>query len=73
MLAVVVVLWPLRKNVLLLFLGAAVLTTALEFVTGFVLEKFFHDKWWDYSNMPFNIKGYVCLKFSILWVLPPPL
>ncbi len=69
MLAVVVVLWPLRKNVLLLFLGAAVLTTALEFITGLVLEKFFHDKWWDYSNMPFNIKGYVCLKFSILWGL----
>lgn len=69
MLIVVLCLWNLRNNLLLLFLGSAGLTTALEFLTGFVLEKFFHDKWWDYSDMPFNIKGYVCLKFTVLWGL----
>ena len=69
MLIVVLCLWSLRDRPLLLFLGSALLTTALEFVTGFVLERFFHDKWWDYSDMPFNIKGYVCLKFTILWGL----
>ena len=66
MLIVVLCLWSLRDRPLLLFLGSALLTTALEFVTGFVLEKFFHDKWWDYSDMPFNIKGYVCLKFTVV-------
>ena len=45
------------------------LTTVLEFLTGFILEKVFHNKWWDYSDKPFNIMGYVCLKFSILWGL----
>lgn len=69
MLIVVLCLWSLRDKPFLLFLGSAALTTALEFVTGFVLERFFHDKWWDYSDMPFNIKGYVCLKFTILWGL----
>ena len=69
MLIVVLCLWNLRDRPLLLFLGSALLTTALEFVTGFVLERFFRDKWWDYSDMPFNIKGYVCLKFTILWGL----
>lgn len=69
MLIVVLCLWNLRDRPLLLFLGSALLTTALEFVTGFVLERFFHDKWWDYSDMPFNIRGYVCLKFTILWGL----
>ena len=69
MLIVVLCLWNLRDRPLLLFVGSALLTTALEFVTGFVLERFFHDKWWDYSDMPFNIKGYVCLKFTILWGL----
>ena len=69
MLIVVLCLWNLRDRPLLLFLGSALLTTTLEFVTGFVLERFFHDKWWDYSDMPFNIKGYVCLKFTILWGL----
>lgn len=69
MLIVVTGLWGLKGNLILLFLGSAALTTALEFVTGFVLEKFFHDKWWDYSDMPFNIKGYICLKFTVLWGL----
>lgn len=66
---VVAILTPLKENLLILFLGSVILTTILEFVTGYILEKIFHNKWWDYSNNPFNIKGYICLKFSILWGL----
>lgn len=62
-------LTPLRNKVFLLFLGAVFLTSLLEFLTGFLLEKFFHDKWWDYSELPFNIKGYIALPFSIAWGL----
>ena len=32
-----------------------------------MLERFFHNKWWDYSSRRFNLKGYICLEFSILW------
>lgn len=66
---VVAVLTPLKENLFILFVGSLLLTSALEFVTGFLLEKVFHNKWWDYSDKPFNIKGYVCLKFSIYWGL----
>lgn len=66
---VVAALTPLKNNLFLLFAGSFFLTSALEFLTGFLLEKVFHNKWWDYSNIPFNIKGYVCLKFSIYWGL----
>ncbi|MBO5371854.1 MAG: hypothetical protein J6A75_03935 [Lachnospiraceae bacterium] len=66
-LIVVAVLTPLKNNFILLFLGSMVLTSLLEFLTGLILEKLFSQKWWDYSDMPFNIKGYVCLKFSIYW------
>ena len=59
----------LVDNFILLFLGSFLLTTILEFITGFILEKVFHDKWWDYTDLPFNIKGYVCLSFSIAWGL----
>lgn len=62
-------LGPLGENPLLLFAGAVVLTTALEGITGLLLEKLFHQRWWDYSNVPFNLGGYVCLKFSLLWGL----
>lgn len=51
----------------LLFLGGAFLATLLELITGFVLEKAFKTKWWDYSKEHFNLKGYVCLKFTIIW------
>lgn len=69
MIIVIVGLTPLMHNKVILFLGAILLTSALEFVTGFALEKIFHGKWWDYSKMPFNLRGYICLKFSIMWGL----
>lgn len=49
--------------------GFFLLTSILEYITGFILEKVFHNKWWDYSNKPFNLHGYICLKFSIYWGL----
>ena len=62
-------LTPFVDNFFLLFLFSMVLTSALEFLTGWVLEKLFNTKWWDYTDVPFNIKGYICLKFSIIWGL----
>ena len=66
---VVAILTPLKENLLILFAGSFLLTSVLEYITGYILEKVFHNKWWDYSDKPFNIKGYVCLKFSIYWGL----
>ena len=64
---VLVILTPFKANPFILFFCSVGLTTLLELVTGFVLEKFFHTKWWDYSNRKFNFKGYICVKFSIIW------
>ena len=64
---VILILTPLRDNLLMLFFGSVLLTSALEWLTGFVLEKVFHNKWWDYSDMPLNLNGYVCLRFSLMW------
>ena len=58
---------PLKNNLLLLFLGSVVLTSALEWLTGFLLEKLFAQRWWDYSDEPFNLSGYICLRFSLAW------
>lgn len=66
---VVAILTPLKENLLIMFAGSFLLTSVLEYITGYILEKVFHNKWWDYSDKPFNIKGYVCLKFSIYWGL----
>lgn len=64
---VTLALYPLRETVILLYLGSVVLTSSLELVTGYLLEKIFHQHWWDYSEERFNVKGYICLKFSLLW------
>lgn len=69
MLTVIYLLTPLKENLPLLFIGSLVLTTILEYITGLILERAFGNKWWDYSEMPFNIHGYVCLKFSVFWGL----
>lgn len=66
---VLMILWGVKDNFVLLFFGSVLLTSVLEYATGYILEKFFHMRWWDYSSEHFNIKGYVCLKFSILWGL----
>ena len=39
----------------------------LELLTGFVLEKLFHARWWDYSKEPFHLGPYICLRFSLIW------
>ena len=59
-LAVVRLLKPFGNNILLLFVGSVLITSGLEYITGFLLEKLFHQKWWDYSDVPFNIQGYIC-------------
>lgn len=64
---VVACLYPFRERFVLVFFGAIILSSVIEYITGYVLEKIFHEHWWDYSERPFNIKGYVCLEFSILW------
>lgn len=60
-------LTPVADNALLLFVCSVLLTSALEFITGWVLERMFNEKWWDYSDDKFNLKGYICLKFSLMW------
>jgi len=66
-LTVLVILLPLRDNLAILFIGSVLLTSVLELITGFLMEKLFHQRWWDYTDEPFNIGGYICLRFSLLW------
>ena len=67
MLAAVTALGPVRSSLPALFFGGALLATALELVGGWALKTLFHARWWDYSDKPFNLGGYICLRFSLLW------
>lgn len=48
-----------------IFIICMIGSAVLEYVTSYVLEKLFHAMWWDYSDMPLNIKGRICLPASI--------
>ncbi len=65
--AFTVFLPELKGNLFFLFLGGVILASFIEFVTGALLEKVFHRKWWDYSDIRFNFEGYICLRYSALW------
>lgn len=59
---------PFENNLLVLYIGSAVLVTILEYVTSYGLEKLFHASWWDYHDVPFNLNGRVALPVSLLGI-----
>ena len=67
MILVLFLLTPLQGSILLLYIGGVILPSALELVGGWLLYKVYHTRWWDYSDFPFNIGGYICLEFCLLW------
>lgn len=67
MLGVLMALTPISDKWFLLFLGGMVICSAVELFGGWVLDKIFHMRWWDYTDKPFNVGGYICLGFSIMW------
>ncbi|GAA0795192.1 hypothetical protein GCM10008910_13590 [Faecalicatena orotica] len=67
--AFAVFLPELEHHIFFLFLGGLILASFIEYMTGRLMEKIFHKKWWDYSNERFHIEGYVCLKTSVIWGL----
>lgn len=61
-----VFLEPEENNLLVFVLGAVVLCAAVEVVAGVILERQFGRRWWDYSDRPMNLKGYICLESSLI-------
>ena len=50
-----------------LFLGGFVLSSLLEYSTGMFFEKDYKKKLWNYSRFRYNVGGYICLPYSLLW------
>ena len=57
----------LTENPFFLFLGGMLMATVLEYSTGMLMEKIFHKKLWDYSGIKYNLSGYVCARYALLW------
>ena len=64
-----VLLVPIKDNLLIFLPAAFLIISILEYVTGYLLEKLLNLRLWDYSSNFLNINGRISLKFSIYWTI----
>lgn len=50
-----------------LFIIGTAVCSFIEYIASFILEKLFKARWWDYSNIPYNVNGRICLSYSFLF------
>jgi len=55
------------KNNITLFTGGFIIGSITEYLVSLIGEWILNVKWWDYSNMPFNLNGRICISYSIFW------
>lgn len=67
--AIITCLHPFEKQIPQLFIYGMILTSTLEYITSYIMEKAFGMRWWDYSVRKYNIKGRICLRNSLMFAL----
>lgn len=60
---------PLLEHPVWMYLIACVVMSAWEYLVAWLLETATHVKYWDYSHLPFNLHGRICLSVSMWWGL----
>lgn len=48
---------------------ATLIITSFEFLVGYIVNIVFNLNVWNYSDMPYNVKGQICLGFSTIWLI----
>ena len=56
---------PFREQMVL----GGLIVTVMEFIAGCILNLWLDLGIWDYSHMPFNLCGQICLPYTLLWIL----
>lgn len=57
-----------EMSILAQMILSSVIISELEFVTGYVVNIILRYDVWDYSNLPFNLMGQICVQYSVLWM-----
>lgn len=60
-------LFMYRNDPVVVFVFSIIITSSLEYFVSFLMEKMFHNKWWDYSEKKYNINGRICLENALLF------
>lgn len=58
---------PAKKNNWTLFASGVIIGSIVEYLVSWIGDCIFHVKWWDYTELAFNVNGRICLIFSIFW------
>lgn len=56
-----------RESLVKQTLRCMVFVTAMEFITGIIVNKYWRMDVWDYSEMPFQLFGQICLPFIMIF------
>jgi len=64
-LAIIIMLKPYHNDYLILFVMSVIVCSIIEYLSSYFMEKIFKARWWDYTNIPFNINGRICLLYSV--------
>ena len=63
----IICLYKFPRKFNTLFIGGFIVGSIVEYVVSFIGEMLLGVKWWDYSEMPLNINGRICVYYSIFW------
>lgn len=58
-----------QLNKVFLLISCFIIPSVVEYLSGYLLKKFFDECYWDYSELKYNLDGIVTLKFSIYWTV----
>ena len=65
--AVIITVFCWELQGIWLFAAGVILSTLIEWIAGHLIERMYHERWWDYSQMKFHLDGYICLPMSLFW------
>ena len=58
-----------ETNWIIVILLCFLIPTIVEYISGMLLQKLFKRQWWDYSSLPLQLHGHICLPFSVCWIV----
>ena len=64
---ILIVTIPVRGNIPAMCVVGMVSATVLEYITGYVMERLFKVRYWDYTGKFLNVHGYICLMSTLCW------
>ena len=64
---IIISLQHFKKNYNTLFVAGCIVGSIVEYVISFLGEVILKVRWWDYSDMPLNLNGRICLLYAAFW------